>query len=110
MPTKIQVKSGSKSEIRNQNTKCKIFNDNNVHLMIFAKDFNRHYRGSLFDLIPHEITRLNRRSVDPLIVGFIKEFERGNQMIFVPMDLRRLIVQFYPIFLETHSSCAYSSA
>ena len=73
--------------------------NNNLHLMTFEKDHNHHFKASLFDFVPPEIIRVNRNKFDPLIIGFVKEFERNNQMIFLPMYLKRLIVQFYPIFV-----------
>ena len=73
--------------------------ENNIHIMQFLKEHNCHYKVSLFDLIPPEIVRLNRKRFDPLIIGFVKECEKRNKMIFIPMYLKRLIVQFYPIFV-----------
>ena len=72
--------------------------DNYVHLMAFRSN-NYHWKASLFDLIPTEIVKLNGQKYDPLIVGFIKELERKKEMTFIPMYLKKLIVQFYPIFI-----------
>ena len=58
-----------------------------------------HWKASLFDLIPAEVIKLNRLKYDPLIIGFVKEFERKNEMTFIPMYLKKLIVKFYPLFI-----------
>ena len=79
-----------------------IKDDNNyVHLINFGETErnNYHFRASLFDLIPAEIIKLNRERYDPLIVGFVKDFEKKHKIIFLPMYLKKLIVKFYPIFL-----------
>ena len=74
--------------------------DDSIHFISFLKDnHNHHFRACLFDLIPMDIIQLNSKSFDPLIIGFIKQFERRNQMIFIPMYLKKLIVQFYPTFV-----------
>ena len=75
--------------------------DNNLHLINFgANKKNRyHFKASLFDLIPTEIVKLNRKRCELLIIGFVKEFERKHKPIFVPMYLKKLIVKVYPIFL-----------
>ena len=74
---------------------------NNVHLINFgSQKRNRyHFRASLVDLISVEIAELNRKRSYLLIVGFVKEFEKRHKMTFLPMYLKKLIVQFYPIFV-----------
>ena len=73
--------------------------DNNVHFISFIKNNNHHFKASLFDLLPLQILTLNRDKYDPLIIGFIKKFEAKNKPIFIPLYLKKLIVQFYPIFI-----------
>ena len=73
--------------------------DNYAHLMSFWADDNRHFKVSLWDLLPTEIIKMNRERFDALIIGYIKEFEKRNTMIFIPMYLKKIIVQFYPLFV-----------
>ena len=74
-------------------------NYNQVHLMSFVEKCHCHWKASLFDLVPSKIIKLNRQKYDPLIIGYIKEYEGSNEMIFIPMYLKKLIVKFYPIFV-----------
>ena len=78
-------------------------NDDNIHIMSFNKvkdkDYNYHHRASLYDIVPKEIVQLNRQRWNPLIHGFVKQFEKRNKMIFLPSYLKNLILHFYPIFL-----------
>ena len=73
--------------------------DNNVHLISFWYGDNQHSKASLFDLLPSEIVQLNRKMYDPLIVGFVKQYEKKHKSIFIPSYLKKLIVQFYPLFV-----------
>ena len=76
--------------------------DNNVHLMSFyyyGDDEKYHYKAALVDLIPTSIIALNEEKHEVIVVGFVKEFERRNKPTFIPMYLKRLIVQFYPAFV-----------
>ena len=75
--------------------------NNNVHLINFgAEKKNRyHFRASLVDLIPVEIIELNRKRTDPLVIGFVKKFEKRHKMIFLPMYLKKIIVKFCPVFV-----------
>ena len=72
--------------------------NNDVHLMR-CRSRICHWKASLFDLIPVEIMQLNRQKYDLLIIGFVKEFERKNEMTFIPMYLQKLIIVFYLIFV-----------
>ena len=74
--------------------------DDNIHFMSFNDNDRGHYRTALFNLLPKEIITINTQRWDPLIIGFIKEFEQQNDLIFIiPMHLQRLITEFYPIFV-----------
>ena len=73
--------------------------DNNIHLISFVKDYNFHHKASLYDLVPNEIILLNTKRFHPLIIGYIKEFEQNGQLIFLPLYLKELVLQFYPVFL-----------
>ena len=76
--------------------------DNNIHLISFWEDNNRHFKASLSDLVPMEIIRLNqdnKERFDPLIIGYVKEFEKRNKPMFIPLYLKKIILKYYPIFL-----------
>ena len=73
--------------------------DNNVHLMRFDGDNRYHLKASLGALIPTEIINLNKDKCESLCIGYIKDFERFNEMIFIPMYLKKIIVKFHPIFV-----------
>ena len=65
-------------------TKCSIssggsYNDDNyAHFMCFEENDNFHGKISLFDLLPMEIIKLNRKKYDPLVIGFIKQCEKRH--------------------------------
>eukprot|EP01084_Bolivina_argentea_P267678 454454_1 len=75
--------------------------DNNVHFisMIFSEKTHKHYGALLYDLLPLEIIELNKIEFDPLVIGFIKQCEKNKQYPFVPIYLKKLVLEFYPIFL-----------
>ena len=74
-------------------------NDNNIHLITFQNKKNAHYKGSLFNILPPEILELNKIQYNPLIIGYIKQFEKTDRMTFIPIYLKQLIAKFYPIFI-----------
>ena len=78
---------------------------NDVHLLQFTDDFcfdlnhdTSHYKVSAFDLIPPEVDVINRKRCNPLVIGFVKQFERTHDMIYIPLYLKELILTYYPIF------------
>ena len=78
--------------------------DNNVHLFQMVNDMDdeivaTHLRVSLHDIIPEAIIRLNQSEWDPLVIGYCKEFESKNKLIYIPQYLKQLILQFYPLFV-----------
>ena len=75
-------------------------NENNVHLLSFEEGNNVHFKASLFDLVPMEIVKMNRDKYNVLVFGYLKEYERKvNKIIFIPVYLKKLIGQFYPVFV-----------
>lgn len=73
--------------------------DNSLHFMSLKEDNSYHYKMSLYSIIPKQIIDLNQNELKPLIRGFVKKFEKNNEMIFIPLYLQDLIVQFYPVFI-----------
>ena len=72
---------------------------NNVHLMCFKKDRNVHFKASLYDLVSQEIIEINKKRYDPLVIGYVKQFEKRNKPMFIPLYLKKLVLEFYPLFL-----------
>ena len=80
-------------------------NDNRIHLLTLYDYDERddhetccfHLIGHLLDLIPPKVTKANQNDMDPLIIGYCKKYEKANKA-YIPHYLRKLIVQFYPVF------------
>lgn len=73
-------------------------NDNNIHLITFQKEKNAHYKALLTDILPLQIFKLNQIKYNPLITAYIRQLEKAHKMTFIPIYLKRLIANFYPIF------------
>ena len=73
--------------------------DNHIHLMRFDGDNRYHLKASLVDLVPMAIINLNKDKCDSLCIGYIRDFEKSNGVIFIPMYLKKIIVKFHPIFV-----------
>ena len=97
-PQIIDTLKGVGELIGDGKTPCMMRDDeNNVHIMAFREGNNFHYKTSLFEMLPNEIITMNRKECHPLVFGYIRNFEKKQEMI-LPSDLKRLILEFYPIF------------
>lgn len=79
---------------------------NNIHLLkVFecqeAVDpkYTSHIKVSLLDLIPMQIIKMNHEDMDPLVIGYCKQCEKDDKIPYLPLYLKKLILQFYPIFI-----------
>ena len=73
--------------------------NNYLHLINFYGGHHFHIKVALVDLIPSEIIKSNERKKEHLIVGYIKEHQRRNPEIFLPMYLKRIAMRYFPLFV-----------
>ena len=89
-------------------TKTPLINkDNeNINFVIFDIDFIKktemiYCKICLFDMIPKEILKSQRKAIVPLINGFVTKCEKELLFnhLYVPTMLKHLIVNYYPLWL-----------
>ena len=79
-------------------------NENNLHLLKLNQSnqleiVTSHFKISLFDLIPLKILRINQKEHESLIIGYCKKCEKENKLQVIPTYLKKLTLNFYPMFL-----------
>ena len=72
--------------------------NNDIHFLTVYTNA-RHFKASLFDIVPKEIIKMNQKDLKPLIVGYCKECEKDDKVPFLPYYLKQLILNFYPVFI-----------
>jgi len=50
-------------------------------------------------MIPRKIIKANKIKYDPLIAGFVKDIEKKHKHLIVPFYLKKLILNYFPIFV-----------
>ena len=71
--------------------------NNSVHLIDFKKGY--HYKISLYKLIPDSLEKQYSSYYEPLVIGFIKQYENDNLTPNIPLVLKKLIWKYFPSFL-----------
>eukprot|EP01084_Bolivina_argentea_P267680 454460_1 len=68
--------------------------ENNIHFILEnIEEKHKHYKALSYDLLPTEIIQLNKIEFDPLVIGFIKQGEKNKQYPFVPIYLKKLVLE-----------------
>ena len=73
--------------------------NNNAHLLRLSDDKPFHFRIDLYELIPKDILEINVKDYNPLVVGYCKMCQKNDKIPFIPLYLKKLILQFYPLFV-----------
>ena len=73
--------------------------DNYVHLMSFDEGNRSHFKSSLAEIIPNKIMNVNKQKCNSICIGYMEDFERSIETIFIPMYLKKIIITYCPIFL-----------
>ena len=72
------------------------WSDDCLHIIDFQD--GTHYKVNIYALIPSELQKEHRSKFEPLIFGFVREFEKKN-IISIPYVLKKLIWKYYPLFV-----------
>eukprot|EP01084_Bolivina_argentea_P292657 503168_1 len=71
-------------------------NKYDAHLLDF--DQSKHFKVSLFDLMPTELVMVHRKYYNKLIMGYLRERENQSLIPIMPHVLKVLILNFFQMF------------
>ena len=69
--------------------------NNFIHFFDFGH--GDHYKANLYDILPIKFKKLYQKRYDPLVVGYIKELETDNIVPDIPIVLKKLISNYFPL-------------
>ena len=70
-------------------------NNNNIHLLNFWD--RTHFKVNLHDLLPIKFIESRRDRYNPLVIGYVREQKKENQVRDIPFVLKQLILKYYPV-------------